>query len=267
MDRREVLVNLAGFSLAAGLAGCSRRGTTPGGEASVAPSAVGSGLPSGDGKATAADYAWFETGSRLSEGHCLTWVKGLPPETVAKRLGARILGRHVWPENGWHELPDRASGEFVLAITQTAGWALVVEDGGSFVIGDEVLGKLSEDTRLVANYVNVTAEGRFVLAENGVVQVAFAPRIADEREGAQPDRLLADMQAAGLNPSGEGPDSDDPAYRDVRYAEAALALTERVTGVKLTAPLLHTSTYLAVAVPDPSGGAVNEEPEIRTAGP
>jgi hypothetical protein len=46
----------------------------------------------------------------------------------------------------------------------------------------------------------------------------------------------------------------------------ALALAERVTGVRLTAQLLHSSTYLVATVPS-VGGAVNEEEEIRTGGP
>ena len=59
------------------------------------------------------------------------------------------------------------------------------------------------------------------------------------------------VQAVGLDVS-----------RDI---PGALALAERVTGVRLTAQLLHSSTYPVATVPS-VGGAVNEE-EIRTAEP
>lgn len=77
------------------------------------------------------------------------------------------------------------------------------------------------------------------------------------RSGARPDLPAAAMRATGLDPAGP----------DVPLDEAALALAERVTGIALTADLLHSATYLAVAMPDSSGDAVRDLTGIRAAGP
>jgi len=236
--RQGVLVLLLG--LAAVTAGCSPAPPGP------APSPATT--PAGP---TAADYAWFEENEELTEGFCLTWVRSLTPEAVLSRLGARDLGDSGWRADGWFDLPGERRGEVVVAVTRVGQWTLMVEDNGVLCIDDDVVRKLSKGTRLIANFRNVEYDGAFTLAENGVVRVSFDPQDPTDRSGTDPDRLLADMKASGLDLSGVSVDPADPAYVDVPDTEAAFALTQRVTGLPLTAELLHSSTYRVGALPDP----------------
>jgi len=268
MRRRGVLGLLLG--LAAGTAGC---GPGPSGPGPSGPGPSGAGPsgpdPSGAGpsraaptRATAADYAWFEKNGELTEGFCFTWVQTLSPEEVLSRLGARDLGVSRW-RAGWFDLPGERRGEVVVAVTRVGGWTLMVEDNGLIGVDDDVVRKLSQGTRLIANYRNVEYDGEFTLAEGGVVQVSFDPQDPTDRSGADPDRLLADMKAVGLDLSGVGRDPADPSYVDVPYTEAAFALTQRVTGLPLTAEVLHSATYRVGALPDPLAGVGEGDQEPR----
>jgi hypothetical protein len=60
------------------------------------------------------------------------------------------------------------------------------------------------------------------------------------------------MRAAGLTP--DDPDSDNAAA-----TEAAFALTERLTGVPMTAASLHSAAYLVTAVYDADTAAWERE--------
>ena len=173
--------------------------------------------------------------------------------------GARRLGSYPWPEDGWPDLPGVRRDEAVLAVTRLGGWALLVEDSAPIGADDDVIARLSGNDRTVVTCAhNFEADDRFVLARDGVVQVDFDPRYPVVRAGADPDRLLADMRSAGLDLS----DNPDPG---IPSEQAALALAEHVTGVRLTAGLLHDSTYLAGAVPGPDGEAVNRlQPPAQT---
>jgi hypothetical protein len=105
--------------------------------------------------AVAADYTWLTQDSGFSgTGFCLTWLRAVSPGEFAHRMGARVMGSHLWDS-----LPDPGDG---------------------------------------------------------------------------------DMAGLGL---------EDTSRRD--YTEAALVLTERLTGVPLTAGLLHGSSLLAATIPDP----------------
>lgn len=70
------------------------------------------------GQVTAADYAWLDGGSRLSEVYRLTWVAGLSPEAVADRLDGRTVGEHRWPDGAWDHVPGPGRDETVLAATR-----------------------------------------------------------------------------------------------------------------------------------------------------
>jgi hypothetical protein len=162
----------------------------------------------------------------------------LSPAEVVTRLGARRLGRHRWPATGWTDLPGLRPADHVLAVTRARGWALVVEESIS-LDGDDVIAELSKGTRLAGFSHNALAADRFVVATDGTIEVDFDPGFPPDREGTHPDLLLDDMRAVGLNPAD---------YGHVPPDLATLALVERVTGVPLTAALLHGSTYLAAAV-------------------
>jgi hypothetical protein len=235
MHRRRILAGAAGLVLA----GCAR---PPGNPAAPAPSRPAA--PPG--------YAWFPSGSGLTDAYALTWVRRLSPADVVTRMGARRLGPHRWPATGWSELPGLRPADHVLAVTGAHVWALIVEDSISLV-GDDVIAGLSKGTRLVGFAHNSLAADRFVLATDGTIEVDFDPGFPPDREGTHPDLLLDDMRAVGLDPAD---------YGHVPPDLATLALVERVTHVALTAGLLHGSTYLAAAV------SVQEdtEPQVQRPG-
>jgi hypothetical protein len=220
--RRQVL---AALLLPATAAGCDRpeRGAAP--------------IPTGS-----SSYGWFLTGG-LGNVYALTWVKRLSPAQVVARMAGRRLGTHRRPDGGWSRLPGARANEAVVAVTRAGGWALLVEDADPIGAHDDTVATLSQGTRLVTFSHNYRAADRFVLAADGAIVVGFDPGYPPDRDGTQPDLLVEAMREVGLKPSLQEPPT---AY--VPPELAALALTERVTGVPLTYPLLHDSAYLAAAV-------------------
>ncbi|GAA2715061.1 DUF6461 domain-containing protein [Actinoplanes palleronii] len=232
MNRRQAL---AGLSSAVLLSGCARRGTP---SRSPAPSRP----PSAE--VTAADFAWFERSEpRLAQCFTLTWLAGLVPERVVRRIDGRPVGYY-----GWADLPAAPDDGVIVAVTQAAGWALMVETYTRYGVADAVA-ELSKDTRLVADFRNVELDGRFLLAENGRTLVEFDPYTAYARTGARPDLLVDQMTAVGLKVT--GPDLSVPSPPEIPETEAAFALTERLVTVPFTEDLLSSSKYLAAVVPDP----------------
>lgn len=64
-----------------------------------------------------------------------------------------------------------------------------------------------------------------------------------DRTGSTPDELNAVMREVGLNPTGD----EDP---DVDSKAAVLALTERLTGVRVTDQLFTDAVYQTGEVPE-----------------
>ncbi|MEV6845541.1 DUF6461 domain-containing protein [Actinoplanes sp. NPDC051411] len=224
MHRRRVLAGMAALLLPAGCA--APRPQDPAPPSPPPPS----------------EYAWFPAGSGLVKVYTLTWVEALSPDAVASRAGARRLGTRRWPAGGWKTLPGTRANETVVAVTRAHGWALMVEDSANAIgAADNTIGKLSKGTRLVTFSHNYQAADRFVLASDGTILVDFDPGYPPDRVGTEPDLLVGDMRAVGLNTSAVDAALAQP-------EPAMLALTERVTGVPLTRHLLRDSAYLAAAV-------------------
>lgn len=180
--------------------------------------------------------------SGLPDTYALTWVKGLSPAAVVTRTGGRRIGQRRRPAAGWSALPGLKENETVVAVTPVGGWALMVEETASPVgAGDDMIGTLSKGTRLVLFEHNYQGADRFVLAEDGTILVDFDPGYPPDRAGSRPDLLVAQMRAAGLNPTVAETATAQP-------EPAALALTESLTGVPITRPLLRDSSYLAAAI-------------------
>ena len=182
------------------------------------------------GQATAEDYAWVGD-SGLTEVYSLTWLRHLSPSAVVERIGGRVLGTYPW-QDPWYDLPGLGRHEDGVVVTRISGWTLMLTSLGP---EDATIRQLSRGGRLVGLTYNFEADSRFVLADNGAIQVDFDPGYAVSRTGKHPDLLLPDMRKAGLDLSGVYLNPADPAYRYIPSTEAAHALTERVTGVARTA--------------------------------
>ena len=196
--------------------------------------------------ATAADYAWFDEHCEdLAGAYCLTLVQGLTPEQVVDRLGGRDTVRLT----GLRELVAHQRDARGVAVTAVAGWALIVEVGGTLGVTDEVAVALSAGTTLVSHFRNVDAVDRFLFVCDGDVRLDFEPMFPTTREGSDPDGLLREMEQAGFDLADE--DVDDLDDLEFVHSEAAFALAERLTGVRLTAELLNSAAYLGAAVSRP----------------
>jgi hypothetical protein len=201
--------------------------------------------------ATASDYDWF--GDRLpglAEAYCLILARDLAPEEFLARIGARPVPDRTGVDalfepsmNLWAEHGDDA-GLFI-GVTTVAGdggnWALGVEINGFLGVTEQIIVPLSEGTRLVSHFRNVNAADRFCWVEDGDVRLEFEPLFATNRHGSTPDALLSIMQEVGFDLR---EDSDAE-----HHTEAAFALAERVTGVRITAELLENAVYTCGIAP------------------
>jgi hypothetical protein len=197
--------------------------------------------------ATAADYAWVA--GEGFEAYCLTLARGLAPAEFLARLGARpeaprtgITALYVPSFDVWADNEQIAAGQpFSLFIGVTAvpgdggDWALGVEINGYLGVTPHAIVPLSAGTRLVSHYRNVNAGDRFYWVEDGDIRLCFEPLEPAYREGRTPDALVDIMQEVGFDLQRDA-ELDHP-------AEAAFALAERLTGVRVTMDLLGESIY------------------------
>lgn len=200
--------------------------------------------------ATARDYLWFsEHFPDLAEAYCVTLVRGITPEDLLARLGATEV-RHVTGVDGLQEpsygVWDAHDGARLFAgVTAVGEWALMVEPNGYLGVTDEIVGPLSRGTTVVSHFRNINAVDHFNWYEDGELRLHFEPLFPYARDGSDPDSLVGDMRAAGFDLS----EGEDSAF-DL-CTEAAFALAERLTGVRLTRELFETSEFTGGVVPLP----------------
>jgi Family of unknown function (DUF6461) len=200
--------------------------------------------------ATAADYLWFaERYPDLAEAFCLTLAQDLAPAEVLRRMGTREtteltgLGE-VWRQYLTSEAPH-GYPSLLVAATVMDGWTLAVEPNGFQGVTDEIVTALSRGTKVVSLFRNVNALTRFCWAENGKVHLSFDALFPTRREGSDADGLVDVMRQVGFD-LGEGLDRDWE-----QHIEAAFALMEHVTGIRLTPERLDSASYLCGTAPPP----------------
>ncbi|WP_189329834.1 DUF6461 domain-containing protein [Actinoplanes ianthinogenes] len=208
---------------------------------------------------TAADFDWFEQEEPgLAVCFTFSWLAGLTPEQVVRRIGGRPVGRFTWTD-----APEDPDDGVIVLVTRAGDWALMIETYTMYGTY-EATTELCRDTRLIANFRNVELDGMFLLAENGERLVDFDPYTAYSRSGERPDMLVPEMKALGFQV--EQPTAPEPSpTAEFSETEAGFALAERLTRVPFTSELLNSSTYLAAVVPDPLDGAVYTPDQVRTA--
>jgi hypothetical protein len=190
--------------------------------------------------AVADDYWWFALEPDLSRGFCFTWVQGLNPKQVLKRLGGTELERV-----GWQQLVGSGDGErfpgdrYFIGVASVDDWSLIVEDHGDLGVTDRLVLPLSVGTRVVAHYRAADGHGRFLLLDDAVIELDFDPTAAGKLSGSRATELAPMLAAVGFGP-GDGP---------AVPIEASFALAERLTGIAMTKELLRDRTYLLTTVP------------------
>ncbi|WP_369182660.1 DUF6461 domain-containing protein [Streptomyces sp. Y1] len=227
--------------------------------------------------AHAADYTW--TAQRypiLGEAYCLAQVQGLDAEELLRRYDALPAGSVVgldavlaaWDayEEGEDEDDDDYEDEdededgegpgeaaaqsdptedrIFVAVTELDGWAIAVEPYGYLGTLWEVIPRLAEGTRLVSHYRNVNAADTFDWWEHGSCRLHFEPLFPDDRHGSDADApgIPELMTHCGFHL-----DTEDHEL----CTEAAFALAERLTDVRLSPERLEAATFLLGYAPRP----------------
>src|SRR6266536_1885952 len=150
-------------------------------------------------KATAADYAWLKDDDWV---FCFSLVRGLDQVEVLRRFG----GERNQPRTLTLGEAGHLSGSFhagypqLILVTKAGGWSVAVEDNGWEGTRPEVLRALSRGTRAVSVHSTVGALGHFNYAVDGEVLVSFELLFPHRRWGSQPDLLLPQVRAVGLDP-------------------------------------------------------------------
>ena len=206
--------------------------------------------------ATAADYGWIRSSSSpfryaLEVGYTLTLVRGVSPAQLLGMAGAEQRGVC----EGLDELIEQHQeltcesddwAESVIAGACTVrgrggDWTLALVLGGD--LGSlRLMEVLSAGTRVVSHSsIGGKPKDFFHWYENGELRTTFEwPTV---RSGSTPDELNGVMREVGLDPAGEeAPDGDRKA--------AVFALTERLTGVRVTEELLAEAEYRTGDVPE-----------------
>ena len=195
------------------------------------------------------DYTWFdERFPDLAEAYCITLVSGIPPEEVLRRFGAteetRTAGVAELTATAYDAWDRYDGGRLFLAATAVGDWTLVVEPNGFLGITEAAVVPLSRGRRVVSHFRNVNAVDHFYWIEDGTVRLTFEPLFAHRRDGSDPDALVDVMEQVGFDVrSGDGE----------RHTEAAFALAEHLTGVRLTPELLGSAPFVCGTAPVPSG--------------
>lgn len=174
----------------------------------------------------AGDYGWLAD-LPLGAAFALAFVRGLDEAEVLRRFGADPDSARPMTLAEIDRAQQDALPESLLlaAVTKVGDWVLVLEPGGFQSTLDEVLSVVSAGGEVLSVYRNLDAVGQISHAVDGRLRTAFDQLVPYLRWGSLPDALLPVMLAVGLDPDGgTAPDPD----------AAALALAERVTGVRLT---------------------------------
>lgn len=168
----------------------------------------------GKSKATTGDYAWW--GQSRRPEFCFSFIAALTPEDVLRRLGLT-------------EDPEQ-EGFATVEVGPADGGSVMVEWGGSAGILRDVVRDLSAGTSMASISRNVNHHSHFVHAIDGRTVAYLDPMFPEWTLSADPGRLRQDLEELGMLPEFD-PDDDDGFFP--QYIEAALALAERCTGVRL----------------------------------
>nr|WP_328673236.1 DUF6461 domain-containing protein [Streptomyces sp. NBC_00328] len=185
-------------------------------------------------------------------GYTLTLVRGVSPSEVFRIVGAEprdvcqglnelIEAQQEFLE-GYEEWPEAFLAGAFTAQGEGGDWTLALEFGGDLGTRPGLMEALSAGTRAVSHSSNGGKPMDFFhWYEEGELRTTF--EWPADRTGSTPDELNGVMTEVGLNPSGD----EDP---DVDRKTAVLALTERLTGVRVTEELLARAEYQVGEVPE-----------------
>ncbi|GIE76484.1 hypothetical protein Aph02nite_24340 [Actinoplanes philippinensis] len=184
---------------------------------------------------TAADYAWFdERYGRLSRSYRLTLVADLSVAEAALRIGG--TDPEVLPGSS---IVDGAAPAHTVAVTETPGWALLLETAVSPGAAALPVAGLSRGTTLVAHGVAGPVSS-FLWMHDATEELAFDPARPWRRTGRSADSQVGVMAEVGFPMDADG-HGESP-------AALSLAFADYLTGVRLGPDELRSLLYLRVSV-------------------
>jgi hypothetical protein len=177
----------------------------------------------------------------IREAVCVSFVHGVDEDAMIRAFGgdpadtaprsARDVGDEI-AGLSYDRIPP------VLLVAAVDRWLIGVEYNGFQGSRPEVLRGASAGGTAISVYWNVNGTNRFTYATGGRTTVGFDMHRPEDRHGAVPDALTAQLDGLEFGSGG------------VAYA-AGLALAERVSGVRLTGTLLDGTYRRAVLRPVP----------------
>jgi hypothetical protein len=195
----------------------------------------------------ATDYGWLrERHAALRESYCVTLAGALTPADLLEALGAepgpRIAGVAGLFEPSFDAWSQRQGDELFVGVAAVGDWSLMVEVNGYLGVTSSALRPLSRGRTIVAHHRNIDAVDHFVWLADGELLLHFEPLSPYRRDGSRADGFLVEMRESGFR-------LDPDAELDDRNTEAAFALAERITGVRLTAELLDSLEFTCGTAP------------------
>lgn len=205
----------------------------------------------------AADYGWIRSPSSFFQytqdhGYTMTLVRGVAPAELLALVGAEPrgacegVGELMDANNEFADAFDTWPDCFIAGAFTVPGdggnWTVALEFGGDLGTRPRLMEALSAGTRAVSHSSNSGKPLHFFhWYEDGESRTVF--EWPSRRSGSTPDELVPLIREVGLDPDGDG----DP---DVDRKAAVFALTERLTGVRITEELLRNASYLLGEVPE-----------------
>jgi uncharacterized protein DUF6461 len=167
-------------------------------------------------------YLWVrEHGIHVAS--CITFVRGDNEDDALRRFGGDPATAR------WMTLTEVAEESYnnkypywyapLLLVDTINDRVVIFEDNGTQGIRHEALQAVSQGTEMVSVFWNVNALQRFIYAVDGKTITEFELLFPKSRQGAEPDRLLDYMR--------------DLPFEMGNTVESAMALSERITGVRI----------------------------------
>lgn len=199
---------------------------------------------------TSADFAWWrDWRPEWAQAYCVT----LMSDTTVERVLTSLRATKIDVAHGFDAFHARAVEAYdpvetlVGLIGVEDGWVVMAEVNGFIGVTERLIGPLSPGRTIVSHFRNVNAVYRFHWWLDGALLIDIDLLFPHDRFGADPDKLLADIDDVGVslnNPDGE------PA--DVDHDAAGFALIQRITGVSCTAALFEHGEFTTGCVATPS---------------
>ncbi|MDH6217013.1 DUF6461 domain-containing protein [Streptomyces pseudovenezuelae] len=196
----------------------------------------------------ARDYAWLrERHAGLRDAYCITLAGAIGPQELLAAVGAgpgtRITGVAGLFEPSFDCWERAAGAELFVGVAALGDWAVMVEVNGYLGVSSPAIRTVSAGRTVVSHYY-ADAMDRFLWLADGELLLRFEPLHPSRREGSGADRFLVEMRESGFR-------LDPDQELDLQGAEAAFALAERITGVRLTAELLDSLEFVGAVAPVP----------------